>query len=294
MSFKSGFIGIVGPPNAGKSTLLNRIVGAKLAIVSSKPQTTRNRILGVLHQPDCQMIFMDTPGIHKTRTALHRSMVDAAFAAFHEVDIVLMMIDVSTREHVATPSIIKGLKSIAKPRFLALNKIDRVKREEILPVLADYGGKLPFDAMIPVSALKGDGVGRLLGELKQHLRPGPRLFPEDMDTDQSEFFMVSEIIREKIYEHLSQELPYSSAVTVLGIEDAPDKNQVFIEARIHVESESQKGIFIGRGGGMIRKIGRAARLELESFFGAKVYLDLVVRLERNWSKDTRALKRLGY
>ena len=295
MSFKSGFIGIIGPPNVGKSTLLNHIMGTKLAIVSPKPQTTRNRILGVFHQDDCQMVFMDTPGIHRTRTALHKSMVNAAFAAFHEVDIILMMVEAGARlEDPAVPSIINGLKSIEKPLFLAINKIDKVKNERILPILEDYGKKLPFDAMIPISALKGHGVDALLSQLKRRLKPGPRFFPSDMNTDQSEAFMVSEIIREKIYQYLSQELPYSCAVTILGIEDVPQKNLVSIGARIHVESDSQKGIFIGRGGGMIRKIGRSARLELEALFEARVYLDLAVRLEKNWSKDSRALKRLGY
>jgi len=294
MSFKSGFIGIIGPPNVGKSTLLNRIMGTKLAIVSPKPQTTRNRILGVFHRDDCQMVFMDTPGIHRTRTALHKSMVDAAFAAFHEVDIILMMVEAGAREDPAVPSIINSLKSIEKPLFLAINKIDKVKNERILPILEDYGKKLPFDAMIPISALKGHGVDALLSQLKRRLKPGPRFFPSDMNTDQSEAFMVSEIIREKIYQYLSQELPYSCAVTILGIEDVPGKNLVSIGARIHVESDSQKGIFIGRGGGMIRRIGRSARLELETLFEARVYLDLAVHLEKNWSKDTRALKRLGY
>jgi len=294
MSYKSGFIGIIGPPNVGKSTLLNRIMGTKLAIVSPKPQTTRNRILGVFHQDDCQMVFMDTPGIHRTRTALHKSMVAAAFAAFHEVDIILMMIEAGAQDDPAVPSIINGLKSIEKPMFLAINKIDRVEKERILPILEDYGQKMAFDAMVPISALKGQGVDTLLGELKLRLKPGPEFFPSDMNTDQSEAFMVSEIIREKIYRYLSQELPYSCAVTVFKIEDAPRKNLVSIGATIHVESDSQKGIFIGRGGGMIRKIGSAARLELESLFETKVYLDLTVRLEKNWSKDTRALRRLGY
>jgi GTP-binding protein Era len=294
MSFKSGFIGIIGPPNVGKSTLLNRIIGTKLAIVSPKPQTTRNRILGVFHQDDCQMVFMDTPGIHRTRTALHKSMVDAAFAAFHEVDIILMMIEVGAREDPAIPSIINGLKSIEKPRFLAVNKIDKVEKERLLPILGDYGERFPFDAIIPISALKGHGVDALLRQLKLRLKPGPAFFPSDMNTDQTEAFMVSEIIREKIYQYLSQELPYSCAVTVLRIEDVPLKKLVSIEAGIHVETESQKGIFIGRGGKMIKNIGRTARLELEALFEAKVYLDLTVRLEKNWSKDTRALQRLGY
>lgn len=294
MSFKSGFIGIIGPPNVGKSTLLNRIIGTKLAIVSPKPQTTRNRILGVFHQDDCQMVFMDTPGIHRTRTALHKSMVDASFAAFHEVDIILMMIEVGAREDPAIPSIINGLKSIKKPLFLAVNKIDKVEKERILPILGDYGKRLSFDALIPISALKGYGVDALLRQLKLRLKPGPMLFPSDMNTDQSEAFMVSEIIREKIYQYLSQELPYSCAVTVFQIEDVPEKKLVSIGAGIHVETESQKGIFIGRGGKMIKNIGRSARLELEALFEARVYLDLAVRLEKNWSKDTRALKRLGY
>ena len=294
MSFKSGFIGIIGPPNVGKSTLLNRIVGTKLAIVSPKSQTTRNRILGVFHQDDCQMVFMDTPGIHRTRTALHKSMVKAAFAAFHEVDIILMMVEAGARKDPAIPSIMESLKVMAKPRLLAINKIDKVEKKRILPMLADYGARFPFDAMIPISALNGDGVDELLHELEFRLKPGPRFFPPDMNTDQSEAFMVSEIIREKIYHYLRQELPYSCAVTVEKIEDVPEKKLVSIAAGIHVESDSQKGIFIGRGGKMIKAIGRSARLELESLLGAKVYLDLAVRLEKNWSKDTRALKRLGY
>ena len=176
MTFKSGFIGIVGPPNVGKSTLLNRIMGTKLAIVSPKPQTTRNRILGVFHQHDCQMVFMDTPGIHRTRTALHKSMVDAAFAAFHEVDMILMMVAADPREDPAVPSIIRGLESIAKPRFLVINKIDKVKKEHILPLMADYGRKLDFDAMIPISALKGNGVDTLLQELKTPIKTGTAVF----------------------------------------------------------------------------------------------------------------------
>ena len=278
----------------GKSTLLNRIMGTKLAIVSPKPQTTRNRILGIFHQDDCQMVFMDTPGIHKTRTALHKSMVEAAFAAFHEVDIILMMVEVGAREDPAVPSIMENLKVTEKPRLLVINKIDKVEKGRILPMLADYGARFPFDAMIPVSALKGDGVDGLLQELKLRLKSGPRFFPPDMNTDQSESFLISEIIREKIYHYLQQELPYSCAVTVLKIEDAPQKNLISIAAGIHVESDSQKGIFIGRGGRMIKAIGRSARLELESLLGARVYLDLAVRMEKNWSKDTRALKRLGY
>lgn len=294
MTFLSGFIAIIGPPNVGKSTLLNRLLRTKLAIVSPKPQTTRNRIIGIYNRDNLQMVFMDTPGIHKTRTALHRSMVSSAFAAFHEVDIILIMIQIGIEVVPEISAVLRDLKGFKKPCLLLINKIDRCSKEQILPVIAAYGNRYPFDAIIPISALKGEGVDILLRELECKLRPGPQLFPPDMHTDQSEVFFVSEIIREKIYYHMKEELPYSAAVTVEKMEEIPKKDLLSITARIHVESDSQKGIFIGRGGRMIRAIGRAARLELEKTFGVKVYLDLAVRVEKNWSRDTRALRRLGY
>ena len=294
MSFLSGFIAIIGPPNVGKSTLLNLVLGSKLAIVSPKPQTTRNRILGIYHGDGFQMVFMDTPGIHKTRTALHESMVKSAFAALHEVDILALMIEMGRPDDLETSSVVSHLKRIRKPCLLVINKIDKGSKEQLLPIIERQSQLYPFDAIVPTSALSGDGVDRLLQELKSMLKPGPQFFPVDMNTDQSEPFLASEIIREKIYFHTREELPYSSAVTVDKMEEIPEKNLLSITARIHVETDSQKVIFIGHRGRMIKTIGRAARLELEKIFGVRVYPGLTVRVEKNWSKDTRALRRLGY
>lgn len=294
MSFLSGFIAIIGPPNVGKSTLINRILGTKLAIVSPKPQTTRNRILGIYHGDGFQMVFMDTPGVHRTRTSLHKSMVQSALAAFHEVDILLLVIEMDRNHETEMASITANLKRVKRPCFLAINKIDKGPKDQLLPIIETCRLMYPFEEIIPISALKGDGVDTLLEALKSRLGPGPRFFPEDMKTDISEPFLISEIIREKIYSLTSRELPYASAVTVERIEENPDANLLYISARIHVETDSQKGILIGRGGRMIKAVGRSARLELEKIFGVQVYLDLMVRVEKRWSKDPRALRRLGY
>lgn len=294
MTFLSGFIGIIGPPNVGKSTLLNHILRTKLAIVSPKPQTTRNRILGIYHGEGFQIIFMDTPGIHNTRSALHESMVASARAACREVDMVLLMIEICHPNDPRILSIVENLKRMRKPCILVINKIDMMAKEHLLPVMDHYRQVYDFEDIIPVSAIKGDGLDRLLERLKESLRPGPQLFPLDMKTDQSEVALVSEIIREKIYYHTSKELPYSSAVTVDKMEEIPAKNLLAIAARIHVERESQKAVLIGKRGRMIKAIGRSARLELEKMLGVRIYLDLIVRVEKNWTRDTRALRRLGY
>jgi GTPase len=294
MTFLSGFIAIVGPPNVGKSTLLNRILGKKIAIVSPKPQTTRNRITGVYHEQGCQMVFMDTPGIHRTQTPLHKSMVGSAESALKEVDLLVLVIEMYHPQAPEIPMILDSIRKSKKTAVLAINKIDTGPKETLLPTIAAYSETRSFKSIIPISALNGDGVGRLLGELKAMLREGPAFFPEDVQTDQTEPFLVSEMIREKIFLHTRQELPYSSAVTIERLEEQPERDLVSISARIHVESESQKGILIGRGGKMIKKIGQAAREDLESFFGSRVFVELLVRVDKNWSKDPRTLRRLGY
>lgn len=292
--FFSGFIAIVGPPNVGKSTLLNHLLGQKLAIVSPRPQTTRNRILGIYHEQGYQMVFMDTPGIHRTKTPLHQSMVASAKASFLEVDIILLMIDMSPGENPGMPGILESLRRAKRPALLAINKIDAGPKDRILPLIDASRRLYPFEAVIPISALKGDGLDRLVAELRQRLKPGPAFFPEHMKTDQQESFLASEIIREMIFFHTKKELPYSSAVTVLKMEEVPGRNMLSISARIHVERQSQKGIIIGEGGRMIKAIGRDARIELENLFGTPVFLDLMVRMDKNWSRDPRALRRLGY
>jgi GTP-binding protein Era len=292
--FLSGFVAIVGPPNVGKSTLLNRILGTKIAIVSPKPQTTRNRILGIYHGEDYQIAFMDTPGIHRTRTPLHKSMIASAQEAFHEVDIILMVIEMSRPDDADIPLILKNLEQTKKPSFLIINKIDTGSKKKLLPIIESFSRLNRFDAIIPISAFKGEGIEQVLKQLRSRLKPGPAFFPKEIKTDQSDSFLISEMIREKVFLNTRQELPYSSAVTVDRIEDKPDKNLITVTARIHVESDSQKGVLIGQKGRMIKAIGKSARRELERIFETRVFLDLTVRVEKNWSRDTRALRRLGY
>jgi GTP-binding protein Era len=294
MTFLSGFIALVGPPNVGKSTLLNRILGRKVAIVTPKPQTTRNRVLGILHGDGFQMVFVDTPGIHKPQTPLHKSMVSSAQAAFKEVDIMAVMIEMPRPDPPELPMILGHLKRSKRPSVLIINKIDKGPKQNLLPIIDELRTRHPFKSIIPVSALSGEGVDRLLKELITLLRPGPAFFDADTTTDQGEAFLVSEIIREKIYLRTRQELPYAAAVTVPHIEEVPENKLLSISARIHVETESQKGILIGKGGKMIKTIGQEARKELESVFGLQVYLDLTVRVDKNWSRDPKALRKLGY
>ena len=294
MSFLSGFIAIIGPPNAGKSTLLNRIIGTKVAIVSHRPQTTRNRILGIHHGEGFQMVFLDTPGIHRTKTMLHKSMVESALATVNEVDTILLIIEMGHLNHPDTLSAFKNLIGIKKPCVLAINKIDEKPKEQLLSIIAECSKRHPFVSIVPISALTGDGVSDLVEELKSHLRAGPEFFPQGMKTDQDELSIASEFIREKLYSHLKKEVPYSCAVTVEHLAESEGKDLLSIVAQIHVETEGQKGIVIGKRGKMIKAIGRSARLDLEKIFNIKVDLDLTVGVEKNWSKDSRALRRLGY
>ena len=293
-TYKSGFAAIIGAPNVGKSTLLNKILGEKLAIVSPKPQTTRNRILGVYHGENFQIAFMDTPGIHKTKTVLHKSMVASAMETVSEVDIIVFVIDITYPFDEEAELIIKQQKKRKIPVVLVINKIDRSNPQKILPVIKHYSEFYPFQSIIPVSALTGDGVEDLIRDLKECLSPGPEYFPKEMTTDQPDTFLAAEIIREKIYLNTKREIPYSSAVTVTSMKENPGKKLLSIYARIHVETSSQKGIIIGKGGAMIKKIGETARVELEKLFGIHIYLELQAKVDKNWSRDTKALKKLGY
>ena len=292
--FLSGFIAIIGPPNVGKSMLLNRLLGEKISIVSPKPQTTRNRILGIYHGEGCQIAFMDTPGIHTTRTPLHKSMVSSAQETLSEVDMLMLVIEMQKPDDPEISLILKNIKKSNKKTILVINKIDTGPKKNLLPIIDHFSRQYPFEDIFPASALKGQGIEMLLAGLKKNIKPGPAFFPKDMITDQQETFLISEVIREKIYLHTRRELPYSSAVTVEKMDEVPKKGLLSISAIIHVESGSQKGIVIGKRGTMIKKIGSVSRRELEKIFGCRVYLELYVRVEKDWSKDTMALRRLGY
>ncbi len=293
--FLSGFVAIVGPTNVGKSTLLNNLLGSKISIVTPKPQTTRNRIVGVYHGKNFQIIFVDTPGIHDyVKTLLNKSMIDTAFSAMKDVDLILLMIDAQHPDDPEVERIIEKLEELGKPTILVINKIDLIRKQDLLPMIDKLKDLYPFDAIVPISALKNDGLDRLIDEIKKHLKPGPMFYPEDMKTDQPLEFVIAEIIREKIFFFTKQEIPYSSAVEVEFVQKDPEKDMIIISAKIYVETNSQKKIIIGKGGRMIKKIGQAARDELEFLFGKKVYLDLFVRVQKNWTKDENVLRKLGY
>jgi len=292
--FKSGFISILGRPNAGKSTLFNRILGDRIAIVAERPQTTRNRILGIKNVEGGQFIFMDTPGIHEGRSELNRRMVSTAITSGRDSDVLLFMIEASSplveKDRQMTESL-RGSKGVP---FLVINKIDLVKKENLLPIIDQYQRLHPFQAIIPISAITGEGVNILLDEILKVLPESPRYYPEDMITDQTERFLVSEIIREKVIRQSYQEIPYSTAVTIEEFKERPEKDLVVIKGTVHVERDSQKKILIGKGGQKLRKIGEAARKEVEALLGTKVFLELWVDVEKNWTRDPRALNRLGY
>jgi len=293
-SFKSGFVSIIGRPNVGKSTLLNLLLGEKVAIISPKPQTTRNRILGIKNLPRGQIIFLDTPGIHRFPGKLNESMVRTALATLKEVDVICFLIEADRPDHEENEFILENLKKVSSPVFLVINKIDRVPKGNLLPIMERYSHLHPFEQIIPISALLAEGVEVLVEELLTLLPEGPRLFPEDMVTDQTERFLVAELIREKVFHLTREEIPYATAVVVEEFKERKEKNQIVIKATIQVEKETQKGILIGEKGRMLKEIGRLAREEIENLWGAKVYLELWVKVEKNWREDPRALKRLGF
>lgn len=289
--FKSGFISIIGRPNVGKSTLLNSILGEKIAIISKKPQTTRNRILGVKNLPQAQLIFLDTPGIHKPRNKLGETMVKTALETYKEVDLILLMVEPEEPGQ-GDIRIIETLRSIKKPVFLLINKVDTVEKQVILPLIDQYQKVFNFAEIIPISALKLDNLDRLLETIIKYMPEGPKYYPDDLVTDQLERFMVAEIIREKVIEKTKEEVPYSVAVMVEEFRE--EEKPVFIRALIYVERDSQKGILIGKGGRMLKEIGTLARKDIEGLLGTKVFLELWVKVKEGWRKDERILKELGY
>ena len=293
---KSGYVSIVGRPNAGKSTLLNRIIGEKIAIVSDKPQTTRTRIVGVKNyaDPQGQIVFVDTPGIHRPLHRMNVRMVDAAVDTLGEVDVVVLVHDASTRPGHGDEYVTRLLKDVDVPVLLVLNKIDLVAKAKLLPLIAQLRQWRDFAAIVPVSAASGDGVEALERELLAHLPESSQIFPEDYLTDQPERVLVAETVREKVLANTHDELPFSTAVVVDQF-DEPERpgGLLRVFCTIYVESESQKPIVIGRAGSMIKKIGTEARQDIAKFFECKVYLDLRVKVKPDWRDDERVLDSLG-
>ena len=293
MSFKSGFIALIGAPNVGKSTLLNVLLGQKISIVSSRPQTTRNRILGIKHVEEGQFIFLDTPGILEPKGLLNRAITQTSLKTLTEVDLVILIVEPFTVHPSISEDLRKRLVQARRPLFLVINKIDLVDKKRILPIIEE-ASRMPFKEIIPLSALTGEGVPVLEKCLYDALPEGPPFFPEDMVTDLSEKFLVGELIREKVFRLVSQEIPYAVAVTVESFKPRESKPIIDISATIHVERDSQKGILIGKQGRMLKTIAEQARKDMEILLGSKVFLELWVRTEKNWSNDPRFLSKFGY
>jgi GTP-binding protein Era len=290
-----GVVALVGRPNAGKSTLLNRILGQKVSIVSPKPQTTRNRIVGILNEPRGQIAFLDTPGIHKPLHKMNVRMMDHVRTSLGEADIVALLLDVSEGFGHGDQFVIDMLgKTPVRKRFALLNKIDRLKKNKLLPIIERYNATGLFDEIVPISASKGEGVAELLNLFFKNLEPGPALYPTEEFTTQPERFFVAEIVREKVLTHTADELPYTTAVSVDRFEEDEARNLIKIYATIVVERESQKPIVIGKGAAMVKQIGTEARVELEAILGAKVFLDLHVAVHESWREDERFLGELEW
>jgi GTP-binding protein Era len=297
--FRSGYVSISGRPNVGKSTLLNHILGQKVSIVTSRPQTTRNRILGIKSLPGGQIVFIDTPGIHNPRHGLGAFMVKEAQSAVHDVDVVLYMVEPRAPQ-AEDLAILRNIKSEGKPVVLAVNKIDTVKKPALLPVLEAFDKALEFESIFPVSAAKGDGVDGLLEHLSGLMPEGEMLYPEEMITDRAERFIVAEMVREKAMAVTFEEVPHAVAVEVTAWEEEPpkkgegDRGLVRIEAEIIVEKDGQKGIIIGKGGATLKRIGTEARQEIEALLGARVFIKLHVKVEPDWRMRKGLLADLGF
>ena len=290
---KSGFVEIVGRPNVGKSTLLNRIVGQKIAIMSDKAQTTRNKIQGVYTTDTTQIVFIDTPGIHKPKHRLGDYMVEAAYSALHEVEVVLFMVAADQKRGKGDDMIIERLKKLSVPVYLVINKIDKIHPNDLLEQIDDFKAQMDFAQIIPISATQGNNFETLMSELEKSMPAGPQYFPEDQITDHPEYFVVSELIREKILQLTRDEVPHSVAVVIDSMKRKPDE-KVQIQATIIIERDSQKGIIIGKGGSMLKKIGTQARKDIEKLLGDKVYLELWVKVQKDWRDKQVYLTDFGY
>ncbi|MGB8474037.1 MAG: GTPase Era [Candidatus Acidiferrum sp.] len=290
--FRSGFVAIVGRPNAGKSTLLNRLVGQKVAIVTSKPQTTRNRIQGIVTRPEGQIVFIDTPGLHAADSALGRQMMHEVAAALEGIDVLLLMVDASRALPHADELLLERAKRFRGKTILALNKVDGLPKQKLLPLIEAFHKAFEFAAIVPISALKGNGCQELLGEILRLLPEGEPYFPEDQVTDQPERFLAAEIVREKAVQMMYHEMPYALAVKVDKFEELP--KLLRIEATMNVERDSQKKILIGHKGEMLKKIGTQARKELEELFGTKIYLGLFVKVVPDWRENPQRVRELDW
>lgn len=291
---RSGFVGLVGRPNVGKSTLMNKLVGEKIAITSQKPQTTRNRIMCILNTANAQMVFWDTPGIHKPQHKLGDYMVKTALDTLQEVDVVLFVADVTAKRGAGEDFILNVLREVKCPVVLALNKIDKLEhKEQLLTVIASFTKDFQFASVVPVSALQDTDFSGLTQEIEQHLPVGPDYYDEDVLTDQQERVIAAEIVREKILQLTQDEVPHSVAVEVVAFKER-DNGTVFISGNIYVERDSQKGILIGAKGSMLKKIGELARADIEKLIGAKVFLQLWVKVRADWRNNLKTLKEFGY
>lgn len=291
--YKSGFVAVIGRPNVGKSTLINSLIGQKIAIMSDKPQTTRNKILCVLSQPDAQIIFIDTPGIHKPKHKLGEYMVSAAENTLKEVDVILFVVDASEDLGAGEMYILERLKSTKKPVVLVVNKIDKIDKQQVLPTISRYADRYNFIGVVPISAKQNTNLDYLVDEIKKHLEEGPQYYPSDMVTDQPERLIAAELIREKVLHLTREEIPHAIAVDLEEM-SRRENDDVYIRATIYVERDSQKGIVIGARGALLKEIGALARADIEHLLGSKVYLDLWVKVKKDWRNRDGILRGLGY
>jgi GTPase len=292
-TYRSGYVAIIGRANVGKSTLLNQILGEKVAIVSPKPQTTRNRITGIRTTESCQIIFLDTPGIHQGHSLMNRRMVDTALQTLDEVDGVLWLLDAHERLKREDELIAETLRGVETPVLILINKIDMVSKGKLLPLMERCAQLLPGKEIVPVSALKGEGLEIVLGIVESWLVEGPRYFTDGEHTDQSERFLASEIVREKVFLLTQEEIPYGVAVTIDEFTEKPEKNLVVISATIHTERNTHKGILIGKRRTMLKEIGQQARQELEGLLGCRIFLELFVRVDEAWTQNPHLLTEMG-
>jgi GTPase len=293
-SHKSGFISIIGRPNVGKSTFLNRVIGQKIAIMSDKPQTTRNKVQGVLTLKDSQLIFIDTPGIHKPKHRLGDFMMKVAQNTLKEVDLILFMVNAQEGYGRGEEFIVEKLQNVKTPVFLVINKIDLIHPDKLLEFIDSYKGKFNFAEIVPISALEGNNIEKLLEQIKEKMPEGPQFYPADQVTDHPERFIVSELIREKALHLTREEIPHSTAVVIEKMERQPEKDMVHVMATIIVERDSQKGIIIGKQGSMLKEIGKRSRLDIENLLGSKVFLELWVKVQKDWRNKASQLRDFGF